>query len=411
MNLIMSDSRKMSMEELEAFIRSSQGISFSGQSREESYAWIERTLRHYGYLKCSRQDKGILRRYLGKMTGYSTAQLTRLIEQFRRSATVRVRPYQRHYFPSRFTREDQVLLAEVDEAHERLSGPATCAILEREYEVFGRKQFQRLSTISVAHLYRLRQKPFYRKFSTTVTKTKPVTAQHGQRRRPDPQGQPGYLRVDTVHQGDRNGEQGVYHLNTVDAVTQWEIVGCCQRISERHLVPVLQDLLAQYPFVIQGFHSDNGSEFVNKVVAKLLNKLLIEFTKSRPRKTNDQALVECKNGAIIRKQMGYMHIPQSEADKIQRFYTETLNVYLNFHRPCGFATETVNTKGKIKKHYDDYLTPFTKLKSFPDYECFLKPDVTLENLEQIAKAHSDTEYAKLLQQRKSELFRSFPVFW
>ena len=105
-----------------------------------------------------------------------------------------------------------------------------------------------------------------------------------------------------------------------------------------------------------------------------------------------------------------MHIPQSEADKIQRFYTETLNEYLNFHRPCGFATETMNSKGKIKKHYDHYLTPFTKLKSLPDYERFLKPEVTPADLEQIATAHSDTEYAKLMQQRKSELFRSFPVF-
>ena len=202
-----------------------------------------------------------------------------------------------------------------------------------------------------------------------------------------------------MHQGDRNGEKGVYHLNTVDAVTQWEIVGCCQRISERYLVPVLRDLLTQYPFVIQGFHSDNGSEFVNKVVAKLLNKLLIEFSKSRPRKTNDQALVECKNGAIIRKQMGYMHIPQSEADKIQHFYTETLNEYLNFHRPCGFATETVDTRGKIRKHYDDYLTPFAKLQSLPDYERFLKPEVTCDDLQQIATAHSDTQFAKLMQQR------------
>jgi hypothetical protein len=113
-----------------------------------------------------------------------------------------------------------------------------------------------------------------------------------------------------------------------------------------YLVPVLEDLLTQYPFVIRGFHSDNGSEFINQVVAKLQGKLLIEFTKSRARRTNDQALVEGKNGSIVRKQMGYLHIPGSEAEKIQRFYKETLNVYLNFHRPCGFATEVVGKLGK-----------------------------------------------------------------
>ena len=171
---------------------------------------------------------------------------------------------------------------------------------------------------------------------------------------------------------------------------------------------MLQELLAQYPFVIQGFHSDNGSEFINRRVAKLLNKLLIEFSKSRVRRTTDQALVEGKNGAIVRKQMGYGYIPQSEAEKIQRFYRETLNIYLNFHRPCGFATYKLDKQGKARKCYDNYLTPFDKFKRLPQAEQFLRPGVTLADLEQIARAQSDTEYARLLQRRKVELFRSFP---
>lgn len=70
---------------------------------------------------------------------------------------------------------------------------------------------------------------------------------------------------------------------------------------------------------------------------------------------NDQALVERVNGAVVRKQMGYGHIPQSEAEKIQQFYRETLNAYLNFHRPCGFATEVVDKRrGKVRKRYDSY---------------------------------------------------------
>jgi hypothetical protein len=406
MNLIMNDSRSMNLEELKAFVRSSASLEFKGQSREQSYAWIEERLRHYRYLHQDRSHKGVIRQYLQKMTGYSRAQLARLIAQYRGSGQVRVRAYRRHRFPRKFTREDQLLLAEVDEAHERLSGPATVAILRREHEVFGRKQFQRLSTISAAHLYRLRHQAFYR--CTTLAKTRPKVAPYGQRRRPDPQGQPGYLRVDTVHQGDHQGQKGVYHLNTVDEVTQWEVIGCCCGISERYLVPVLQDLLAQYPFVVRGFHSDNGGEFINRVVTQLLNKLLIQFTKSRPRRTNDQGLVECKNGAIIRKQMGYTHIPQTQADNIQRFYQETLNLYLNFHRPCGFATEKTDQRGKLRKCYDTYLTPFEKFLSLPHPQRFLKPGLTLAQLEQLANAHSDTEFAALLQQRKSQLFRSFP---
>ena len=215
--------------------------------------------------------------------------------------------------------------------------------------------------------------------------------------------------------------KGVYHINTIDEVTQWEVIGCVEKITERYLVPVLKDLMTQYPFRVLGFHSDNGSEYVNKKLVKLLNKLLIEFTKSRARHTNDQALVEGKDGSIIRKQMGHWHIPHSEATEIQSFYSargisssaiipqakETLNEYLNFHRPCGFATETVDEKGKIKKKYETYLTPFEKFHSLSEPDQFLKNGVTMEALKEVERQHSDAEYAKLVREKKIKLFRSF----
>jgi len=142
-------------------------------------------------------------------------------------------------------------------------------------------------------------------------------------------------------------------------------------------------------------------------VAEMLEKLRIEFTKSRVRQTNDQALVEGKNGSIVRKQMGHNYIDQGEAGKIHAFYARTLNLYLNFHRPCGFATEFVDRRGKIRKRYDSYLTPFEKLKSLPKAEQYLRRGVTMEKLETIASAHSDTEYAKRVQREKAKLFRSF----
>ena len=126
----------------------------------------------------------------------------------------------------------------------------------------------------------------------------------GERRRPRPEGRPGYLRVDTVHQGDRDGVKGVYHVDAVDEVTQWQVVGATAQISEAALLPLLKAMLKQFPFRIRGF-TDNGSEFINHTVAELLNKLLIEQTKSRPRRSNDNGLVESKNGAVIRKHMGY----------------------------------------------------------------------------------------------------------
>ena len=142
----------------------------------------------------------------------------------------------------------------------------------------------------------------------------------GERRRPAPDSRPGYLRVDTVHQGDLEGIKGVYHINAVDEVTQWEIVGAAPQISEAYLLPVLHAMLEQFPFRIRGFHSDNGSEFINHTVAQLLNKLLIEQTKSRPRRSNDNGLVEAKNGAVVRKHMGYTHIAGAQLLPARRRY-------------------------------------------------------------------------------------------
>jgi transposase InsO family protein len=173
------------------------------------------------------------------------------------------------------------LLAGVDLAHERRSGPATCRILKREWEVFKKKEYERLAGISASHVYNLRSRSEYRKRAGVWKKTRVTTVMIGERRRPETRGVPGYLRVDTVHQGDREGEKGVYHINAVDEVTQWEVVGCTAKISERYLLPILEAILHQFPFKIRGFHSDNGSEYINRTVAQLLNKLLVEFTKSR----------------------------------------------------------------------------------------------------------------------------------
>ena len=81
--------------------------------------------------------------------------------------------------------------------------------------------------------------------------------------------------MDSVHQGDQDGVKGVYPINTVDCVTQYEGVAACERISKAFLIPVRDALLQSFPFVIKGFHSDNRSEYLNRHVAKLLNKLLM----------------------------------------------------------------------------------------------------------------------------------------
>ena len=259
----------------------------------------------------------------------------------------------------------------------------------------------------MAHIYNLRKSRAYREKRIFYRKTRPVQVAIGERRRPDPQGRPGYLRIDTVHQGDLDGVKGVYHINAVDEVTQWEVVSATAQISEAWLIPVLEAMLRQFPFRIRGFHSDNGSEFINHTVEKLLNKLLVEQTKSRPRRSNDNGLAESKNGAVIRKHMGYGHIASAHAEAMAAFYERHFNPYLNFHRPCGVPEIGSDAKGKQRRVYRWYATPWEILRQLPDLARHLKPEITVCELEGRAREESDTEAARKMQEAKRTLFADF----
>jgi len=217
--------------------------------------------------------------------------------------------------------------------------------------------------------------------------------------------------VDTVHQGDWECEKGVYHINAVDAVTQHEAVGCIPRINAETLKPVLEAMFHQFPFPVLGAHFDNGSEYINYTIDEMLKALMVEFTKSRACRSQDNALVEGKNGAIVRKLIGYGHIPARHAEQLQKFYTAHLNPYLNFHRPCGFATVSLDARGKRHTEYrpEDYATPWQKLKSLPGAEAYLKAGISMESLDRIEAAMSDTEAAKKMGAAKAKMLRACKI--
>ncbi len=403
----MQTKQGLSLDEIRAFLKGSDEIHFEGQTREEVYGWVNQTLHQQAYEKANRAARGLLRRYIEKMTGLSRAQVTRLITPYQRGEEVKPRGYRRRRFPSVYTRADVDLLASVDEAHETLSGPATQKILQRAYYDYGDKRYERLAGISVAQLYRLRQSAGYRKRRLAYQPTRSVQIAIGERRAPQPNGRPGYLRVDTVHQGDLDGVKGVYHINAVDEVTQWQILGATDQISEAALEPVLMGMLEQFPFRIRGFHSDNGSEYINRTVASLLNKLLVEQTKSRPRRSNDNALAESKNGAVVRKHMGYGYIAAQHAKVIDGFYRQYFNPYLNFHRPCGVPERTVDRQGRSRRKYHWYATPWEILCQLPDLARALKPEIIIAELRATARAMTDTQAAAEMQEAKRKLFARF----
>ena len=407
-NIRMHEAEKLSLEAIGCFIAASQEIQFEAEDRQQLYGWVERVLVEQEYAQQGKAARGLLRRYVERMTGLSRAQVTRLIARYTATGRVVATVYRRRRFPERYTRADIELLATVDEAHETLSGPATRRILQREFDLYGKPEYARLATISVAHLYNLRHRQRYRERLLNYTKTRPTTVQIGERRKPQPNGQPGFLRLDTVNQGDQpgSGAKGIYHINAVDEVTQWEVVGAVERISEAYLEPVLQTMLRQFPFRILGFHSDNGSEFINKTVARLLEKLRVEQTKSRPRKSGDNGLVETKNGWIIRKHIGYGYLAQTQADPIDRFYREYLNPYLNYHRPCAQADVEIDQKGRKQVRYKRYQTPLETLSLLDKPEQYLRDGRSLKALQRVAAAISDTDAAQRMQKAKTKLFDS-----
>jgi transposase InsO family protein len=405
----MDDSEAGSLEQIRAFLAGSGEVRFAGQRREEVYGWVEKTLVRLEYASLNRPGKGLARLYIARMTGLSRAQATRLIAAYRSSGRVKAAAYPRTQFATHYTAADVDLLAYVDKAHGNLSGPATRRILEREFNEYGQSVYQRLSTISVAHLYRLRTSAAYRKRNTSYQPTRPTPISIGQRRKPQPRGLPGHLRIDTVHQGDQDGCKGLYHINAVDEVTQWEIVAATPHISELWLLPVLEAMLAQFPFAIRGFHSDNGSEFINYNVARMLEKLHIEHTKSRAHHTGDNGLVESKNGAIIRKHIGFGHIDAKHAAAMDQFHRQQLNPYLNFHRPCAVPKILTEANGKRRRVYLRWATPFELFRELPACENYLRPHVTLAELDGFAQTQSDTEAALAMQSAKRKLFRSFRI--
>ncbi len=408
----MNESQVRTLDQVRAFLNGTLAVDFKPLGEDTArYRYIGEVLRRFAYHRLRKAERGWVLRYLRATCGFSRAQLTRLVARAAQGETLA-----KHYvapaqaFARRFTDADILLLARMDRQFGTLSGPGTAHLLRRAYSVYGDARYERLATLSVSHLYNLRHSYRYSTERIVHTKTQSTAVAIGVRKAPAPQGRPGFIRIDSVHQGDLDGAKGLYHVNAVDCVTQWQIVGSCPRITEEFMLPLLQAMFAQFPFHILGFHADNGSEYINHQVAKMLGKLHIALTKSRPRISNDNALAETKNGAVVRKVFGYEHIAQEHAVRINAFNRLHLNPLLNLHRPCLFATEIADAykPGRTRKVYrhDDVMTPLEKLAAIPDAASFLRPGINLKMLQYQAQAKTDLQAATDLNRAREKLFTS-----
>ena len=405
MNIIMKNVQLKTVADIREFLKGNKLINCEIASREEKYTCIRDVLVHTKYKTLARSEKGIVKTFLAKVTGYEAKQLKRLVRKWKKQglrytkrkavgASVRI-----------YTADDVALLIKTDILHKTPNGQSTKSILMRECSVFGNTRYQTIAGISVSHIYNIRKhnQQYITSEAIRYSKTNPVNTNIGERRKPLPYGKPGFIRVDSVHQGDLDKEKGVYHINLVDEVTQWELVGCVPQITDEYMEPLLLKLLDAFPFVMLNFHSDNGGEYVNHTVAEILERLRITQTKSRSRKSTDNALVEGKNGSVIRKHMGRNFITKSHASAIDTFYTEYFNVYLNYHRVCLYATDYTDKRGKVRKKYDQAVVPYERFTSLLNATQYLKAGVTFAKLDALAYKESDNEFAELMQKEKSKL--------
>ena len=403
--------RIRTLDQIRAFLDGSEPADFRFAGRDSAYDFVRRTLVRFEFHGLKRDEKGLVKRFIEKVTGYSRAQITRLAKQHRRTGGIRdhrKKPPAKP-FPCRYTPYDAALLAEVDEAFGQLSGPATKVVLWRMYHVYGDRRFKRLAGISNGHIYNLRKSRAYRTGRLTFRETRSTPVGFGVRRKPRPDGRPGFLRVDTVHLGDPGGRKGAYVINVVDEATQFQHLGAVPRITQQFMVPVLKDLISAFPFTVKAFHADNGSEYINREVADLPNRLHIPtFTKSRPRRSNDNALAESKNGSIVRRWLGHIHVSHDLVPQLDAFLRDSLCPLLNFHRPCLFPTEVTSASGRVRKTYrqDDVATPYQHFGSLAGAEGFLRPGVTFKALDQLASTTTDLDAAKAVQRARDALFRA-----
>ena len=144
----MNDDRLDTIEQVKQFLEGSNALEFAGVSRKERYQWIETVLVRFTYCRLKRAEKGTIRQYIEKVSGYSRAQVSRLIRQYSRQGRLMVAHYKRHRFPRRYTLSDIALLARTDELHDYLNGQATKKIMERDGKCMG----TRSSRISPVYL-------------------------------------------------------------------------------------------------------------------------------------------------------------------------------------------------------------------------------------------------------------------
>jgi hypothetical protein len=176
--------------------------------------------------------------------------------------------------------------------------------------------------------------------------------------------EPGFMQADTVaHGGDSMQGDFVYSLTLTDILSGWTENRATWNKGAHGVLEQIKDIEQVLPFAIQGFHSDNGSEFLNHHLYRyyVKRKEPIEMTRGRPRHGNDQAHVEQKNWTHVRLLLGFGRIDNPDlVPHINELYRASA-LFNNFFCTNLKLVEKTKVGSRYKRKYDEPKTPYQRL--------------------------------------------------
>ena len=399
----MTNSHKLSIEQIKNLLNV-ENLDIRIDNNKDAYTWINSLLTSVKYNSLRKKDKHYVILYISKVLNLSVGRTRHLASMWSKKGDLEYRKYKRSHIYRKYSIEDILLVLETFNNH-KINGNAIKKILQDEYNIYGRKEYSNISNISSSYIYTL-----LKNNNHNLSKTKAVHTDIGIREPLKKDGKAGHLSIDTVHQKESNKCKEFYYINVIDFHTQWQLIYVVKQVSERYLLPVLQDMLNTFPFEIIEIHSDNGFEYINHKVSKILTGLHIKQLKSRPYKSEDNGQIETKN-TIIRKEMGYFPMSDKYIEPLSMFFSKYYNDYLNYHHPCAYPTMTKDNKGRIRRKYSqsNYMTPYQKLKEIDPQSTTLKKGVSFQYMDKKELEYSHNEYIKIVEREKSKILRNFSI--
>lgn len=378
------------------------------RSKRDVLESIQKRYRH-----ASRKMKGLILDEFCATCGYHRKYAIRLLRQPKRKATmVRVRqppgPASSYRQPELVTVLKRLWLATDQMCSKKLKAaiPLWLPFYEQEYGRVNEPSKRLLLKASSATLDRL-LKPFRVEHHKGRCTTKPGTLLKNRipvKTANDDVTQPGFFEADTVaHCGNSMAGDFVYSLTFADIFTGWTEN---RAVWGRGSYPVLQrlkEIEAELPFPILGFDCDNGSEFLNHHLIRYYTERPqhpVAFTRSRPYRKNDNAVVEQKNWTHVRQLLGYDRFDKPElVPLISDLYAQEWRLYTNFFCPTLKLKDKVKVNSKYRKTYEPPQTPYQRVMASPSVA-----EETKTQLKALFETLNPFTLRKKIQEKLKEIF-------